>query len=101
MAYTWPDYQRLGYSREVDGAGGGHGTAVCGKHRDVACALAFVAVVVEGLQKVVMVEWVVTTGIYSAPDELSSLVRQHVPHGHLQSQQGHWARATKAQARLS
>lgn len=55
----------------------------------MACALAFVAVVVEGLQKVVMVEWVVTTGIYSAPDELSSLVRQHVPHGHLQSQQGH------------
>lgn len=94
----WHNYQPPGYSRVVDGAGGGHGTAICSKHRDVTCALAFVSVAVDGLQQVVMGKWVVTTGIYSMSGKLSKLVRQHGPHSLLQWHQGHIAWVTKGQA---
>lgn len=73
-------YQPLGYSREVDGAGGGHSTAICSEHRDVACAFTFIVAVGEKLREVIMVDWMVTTGIYFASDTLSSLVTQHHCH---------------------
>lgn len=93
--------QALGYSRVVDGTGGRHSTAICSKHRDVACAHTFISVVVGGLPQVVIAEWMVTRSIYFHSDVASGLVRQQGRRSHLQSQQGHWASITKAQACLS
>lgn len=72
-------YQAPGYSRIVDGAGGRHSTAICSEHRDVACASTFV-VAVDELPEVIMLKWMVPTGIYLASDTLSSPVGQHDCH---------------------
>lgn len=79
----------LGYSRVVDGAGGRHSAAVCSQHGDVACAHTSVFVIVQGLQQVVVADWVVTTRVYALPHKLSKLLRQQGPQRHLQAQQGH------------